>query len=270
MQSHLVVNLLISLISSLALSSPSVTKEGPFTIDETIQVFGSFTKLDNECIRQIWEAIPSRDVPSDRMVAHLVEKHLQEYGPGLIILDSGHAHSVAAAVRLAELGYAVEFKMEHDSDFWTTLQAVAAMKALTRRMAVAKANPSYGSRGLVIAIDSHRKRDFRKNEFPTAAKIKTAFHRRVILVTEALDRDVGDGILTRSAASKPALIAWLQRYSSSPEWANEWLLQYVQDPQIEVVQHFASPYYNQTPQAYVQVPPNLPAPACQKWEGWGF
>jgi hypothetical protein len=270
MQRHLVVNLLILLISSLALSSPNVTKEGPFTIDETIRVFGSFTKLDNECIRQIWDAIPSRDVPADRMVAHLVEQHLQDYGPGLIILDSGHAHSVTAAVRLAELGYAVEFKMEHDSDFLTTLQAVAAMKALTQRMAVAKANPSYGSRGLVIAIDAHRKRDFRRNEFPSTAEIKTTFHSRVILVTEAMDREPGDEILTHSAASKPALIAWLQRYSYSQEWANEWLFQYVNDPQIEVVQHFANPYYNQTPQAYVQVPSSLPAPACQKWEGWGF
>src|SRR5687768_12836375 len=101
------VNPLILLISASSFAGASQAISSSLSFERTVAIFGTFSKLNNPCAREIWDQIEERNTLSDQMVASLVERHLPEYGGGLIIIDSGHAHSIAAAVRLAELGYEI-------------------------------------------------------------------------------------------------------------------------------------------------------------------
>lgn len=239
------------------------TKIGPMSLNETIQVYGSFSKLDNRCIREIWSEIPERNAPADRMVADLVEKRLGEYGNGLLILDSGHAHSVAAAVRLAERGFKIKFKMEHDEDFITTFQMAAAIKYNSNRMLTATQLPAK-YRGQVIVLDAHRKRDFSAAEFPSPSEIKEKYAGKVIWITEDLRGLNRDHLLIHSTGQSDILRKVLKHYYSW-NWTHRWILQYIEDSEIQVLHHFASPYFNGTPEGWVDFSGTLPQ-SCKEWK----
>ncbi len=195
--------------------------------------------LMNSESQSLWDRIPQRKNESDMMAAQLVKNRIQEYKNlgALVIVDSGHAHSIAIGVTLAEAGYQPIVKMGNlrgakDKDF--QLQPIGAMKYYADRMEAAKKNLRPNS-PLAIVMDAHRNStgfltrpptsyDYPPDGFPSVAEIKEKYKGRVVRITEGVER----GIVKRDDYTPP-------------------FLQHYRDAGIEIYQHFADPYHNKTP-----------------------
>lgn len=111
-------------------------------------------------MEKIWANIPPRDVIQDRVAAYLVEREVPKYkdSGGLIIVDSGHAHSVAIAVKLAQAGWRPVFKMgktKFPEILEAQIQGVAAMKFYSRELALALSTLKPNAPTALI-MDAHR------------------------------------------------------------------------------------------------------------------
>jgi hypothetical protein len=153
----------------------------------------SFSDLGilSENMKQEWQRVPLRDDPRDRMAARLVEDRIEEIRQlgCLVIVDIGHAHSIAVATILAKNGWRPVVKMkEYLGNSTMTLQAVATMKKYAREMLQARqklteANP------FALIMDLHRSADehnefFPLETFPSIDKIKSQFNGCVLRVVE--------------------------------------------------------------------------------------
>lgn len=191
----------------------------------------------------IWNRIPQRKAESDMMAAKLVSQRINEYKAigGLVVVDSGHAHSVAIAVELAKAGYRPIIKMGHaaTSNHW--LQAIAAMKYYAHEMEIAKrAIPENAP--IAIIMDAHRGhtldfggpkfQDYQPTDLPSAQLVNERYNNSLIWVTEGEER----GLVRRDDYTPPEF-------------------QHYRNAGVVLYQHFANPYHNNTPVHAISLKP---------------
>lgn len=234
--------------------------------EEVNSIYNKPNIINNDCIKDLWSRIPIRNAPADIMVSNLVKKHLLDYPPNaFIILESGHAHSIAAGIILAENGYNLKFIMNHNNELPPTIQAVGAMKFYANRLNQAKMKNQNNLINAII-LDTHDTTDTPKEEFPAIDNIIETFNKNVVWITEDFQDKFGDHIEYYTSIEDPLLKEWLPYMQSS----HAWLTQYLKSEKITVVQHFASPYFNNTPKGFIDlIAKDDPLPeSCKGWDNW--
>jgi hypothetical protein len=187
--------------------------------------------------KDLWTRIPQRKAESDMMAAKLVAGRIPKYQElgGLVIVDSGGAHSIAIAVELAKRGYQPILKMNRRSGTggkWE--QEVGAMKYFASEMEAARESLRPDS-PVAIIMDVHRNDGFLKDgplatsdyppeSFPTIDEVRTRYRGKIIWITEG----TGDNFRV------------LAEYTPS-------FLRHYREAGVQLYQHGADPYFKGTP-----------------------
>jgi len=226
--------------------------------------FSDLSIIQNECMRDLWDYIPLRNEVSDRMAVELVQSKLGEYNsPSGVFIDSGHAHSIAIAVILAEHGYQPILKMQPMSGYGKfnsslNIQAVGAMKFYSQRMLQAKKLLTKDSPPAFI-LNAHRTNQWLAKDFPSPTEFSKNSH--LIWITEASDDSTN---LLISHLTDTDVRKWMMSALSNSE--QPWIFQYI-DYGVDISQHLASPYFNQAQGGSIALPIALPQPqSCKKYE----
>lgn len=206
--------------------------------------------IDNPCIKKIWDRIPHRYGHNDARVADVVKEHLLFYRNSTVLMDSGHAHSIAAAVELVENGHQPIFKM-HDYQKMFAIQPAGTMKHLTERMIKAKNKLSKDAPPVFI-LDAHRKRDFEAGGFPNGDELLENVGHKIIWVTEngSVYSAVAGRVDHAGAGHQVTLLKRNEVEAHLDEPQNirygydfKALRGYIQDNRISLYEHGIFPYY---------------------------
>lgn len=203
--------------------------------ESALEDVGLFWSQDFE---SLWNRIPQRKAESDMTAAKLVSQRVSEYKAtgGLVMVESGHAHSVAIAVELAKAGYRPIIKMGRAATANHWLQAIAAMKYYAHEMEIVK-RALHENAPVAIIMDAHRGdtldfsgpkfQDYQPTDFPSVQVVKEKYNNSLIWITEGKER----GLVRRDDYTPPNF-------------------QHYRDQGIVLYQHFANPYHNNTPGSF--------------------
>ncbi len=191
----------------------------------------SDTRVLGGSVEELWDRIPPRNVRQDIVAADLVTEMLPAYKAlgAFVIVDSGHAHSIAIAVRLAERGYEPVLKMQQQTSPIGFIQPVGAMKFYANRMRLARAKLDTSS-PIALIMDLHREDDKIKydlSSFPTVQTLKRRYNGKIIWITEGPKSEFTK-LTKRRDVYNYALPDFLKSYF---------------DKGIEIYQHVANPYH---------------------------
>ncbi len=218
--------------------------------------YADLSRVENPCIENIWNSIPNRNTPADRMAAKLVGTEFVAYqDPSAIIVDSGGPHSIAIATKLAQLGYQPIVMMSPITGYgkytlYINIQAVGAMKEYWPKMLLAKTHLTKYSPPAFI-LDAHSTTNWSRTQMPSPSD----FHRHLVWITEAPDHFTNKLIKN---VNTDQIDSWfnfvLYPYSRS------WLTQYSQS-RVKIWQHEASPYFGGLPEESIRIAKSKLIPA---------
>jgi len=225
--------------------------------------FSEFSIIENACIQQLWNQIPVREVPADKKAAELVRLMLPKYNnPGGIFIDSGGPHSIAIAVTLAEHGFQPIFKMNLMTGWgqyntFANIQDIGAMKFYAERMLKAKASLTKDSPPAFI-LNAHRTGHTLATEFPDPSEFSKNPH--LVWITEATDHKTN---LIKNISIQDVM-QWETFMFNQDATSPDWITQYLKKD-IKISQHMASPYLDNTPEAYISLPSVVEPIACKQY-----
>ncbi|MDA8792546.1 hypothetical protein N9N67_04835 [Bacteriovoracaceae bacterium] len=203
-------------------------------------VFGKMPLLKDKCIQKIWEQIPPRDVKADRNVQSLVSRSIEKFKHNYIILDSGHAHSIAASKILLKNGYAPKFYFEvhrddktGKKDLGVSIQAVAAMKYYATEFSHLKK----GNKPAIV-LDTHRSKNIKSKFFLKIDDLLSKFEGRVTWVTEGF-KYYKNRFISYKGKSKNII----DDYVSYFEYESKSVVKlFLKNQKVNFSQFFADPY----------------------------